>query len=175
MGYSMIEAHQAIANIGQPPPRLETQNPVIRRLFLHLHGYYGNLFISKFSTGEKDSQGKDKGIRAAMLIWDAELSKYPADLIETASGRLATESPEYPPNLPQFIRICEACKPRKTYFEANGIPSLPAPETRRAGGVEYDVRNDGRDWARKILAGVEAGDIRTQTVKRFAREALGAS
>lgn len=169
----MIEAHQAIAHIGQQAPRLETQNPVIRRLFLHLHGYYGNLFISKFSTGEKDSQGKDKGIRAAMLIWDAELSKYPADLIETAASRLSTESPEYPPNLPQFIRICEACKPRKTYFEANGIPTLPAPETRRAGAVEYEVRNDGRDWARKILAGIAAGDTRTQTVKLFANQGLG--
>lgn len=169
----MIDAHQAVATLAAQSPRAETQNPVIRRLFLHLHGYYGNLFVSKFSTGERDSTGKDKGIRAAMLVWDSELSKFPSDVVESAMSRLSSESPDFPPNLPQFVRICQACMPRKTYFEENAIPRLAAPETRRVGNVEYEAKHDGKDWARKILAGIEAGDKRTVTVRKMAMDALG--
>jgi len=149
-------ASQAIQTAGQQPaPRGD--NPTIRKLFIVLHGSYGSLFTTKFSTGERDANGKDKGIRAAMLVWEAALAKYSPDTIETAAKRLADECPAFPPNLPQFESICKAVMPRKT-FSDDQPRRLPPPEAKPIGPVEFEVMNDGRDWARKLLARQAAGD-----------------
>ena len=148
-------ASQVIQNAGQQPaPRGD--NPTIRKLFLVLHGSYGSLFTTKFSTGERDANGKDKGIRAAMLVWESALAKYSPDTIETAARRLAEVCPEFPPNLPQFEAICKAVMPRKT-FSDDQPHRLPPPEEKPIGPVEFVAMNDGRDWARKILARQAAG------------------
>lgn len=147
--------------------------PVTRKLFLLLHGSYGNLFLSKFSTGEKDSRGRDKGIRAAMKVWDARLSRFPADVVETAASRLMAEHSEFPPNLPQFEKMCDAVMPRKTYAEEAGLVSLPAPAQVPPVAVSFDPEHDGKDWARRLLARHEAGENLRPIQLRFAREALG--
>lgn len=165
-------AAKAINDAQQQP---KGESPVIRKLFLLLHGSYGNLFTSKFATGERDANGKDKGIRAAMMVWEAALAKYPPDVIESAASRLTTECPEFPPNLPQFEAICKAVMPRKTYAEEQGLVRLPPPQKQSIGQVEYEVKNDGKDWARRIMARHEAGERLNPTTLRFAREALGQS
>lgn len=149
------------------------ESHVIRKLFLLLHGSYGNLFTSKFATGERDANGKDKGIRATMMVWEAALSKYPPDVIEAAAARLTTECPEFPPNLPQFEAICKAVMPRKSYAEEQGYARLPPPPAPQSvGPVLYEAKNDGKDWARKILARQQAGENVRPISLRFAREAL---
>ena len=137
-----------------------------------MHGAYGNLVASKFSTGEKDSSGKDKGIRVAMKVWESKLRRYPDDVIETAAGRLSSAHPEYPPSLPQFELLCDAAKPRQTYAQENNLPRLEAPAVEPVK-VSFVAQNDGKDWARRILARAEAGDsIRTYTMES-AQLALG--
>lgn len=151
---------------------------VIRKLFLLLHGSYGNLFTSKFSTGERDANGKDKGIRAAMMVWEAALSKYPPDVIEAAASRLTTECPEFPPNLPQFEAICKAVMPRKTYAEQHGLPPVALPAPQEAGlrnPPGFATKGDHKDWARRIIARHESGEKVRPISLRFAREALGLS
>jgi hypothetical protein len=148
-------------------------SPVVRKLFMLLHGSYGSLFLTKFSTGEKDAQGRDKGIRAAMKVWDAKLSQFDDSVIETAADHLSAQHPEFPPNLPQFESLCVALMPRKTYAEEAGLPRLPAPAPAAPAKVSFDMRGDGKDWARRILARNEAGDkIRPYTLQ-CARQALG--
>ena len=115
-------AAAAIQQAQAQPEALQVA-PVIRKLFILLHGSYGNLFISKFSTGEKDAQGRDKGIRAAMKVWESKLAQYPADVVETAAGRMTAAHAEYPPNLPQFEVLCLAAMPRPVYRPAT--PALP--------------------------------------------------
>lgn len=110
-------AAAAIQQAQAQPEALQVA-PVIRKLFILLHGSYGNLFISKFSTGEKDAQGRDKGIRAAMKVWESKLAQYPADVVETAAGRMTAAHAEYPPNLPQFEVLCTAAMPRPVYQPA---------------------------------------------------------
>jgi hypothetical protein len=163
-------ANKAIQQAGQQPaPRGDS--PTIRKLFLVLHGSYGSLFTTKFSTGERDANGKDKGIRAAMLVWEAALAKYSPDTIETAAKRLSEECPEYPPNLPQFEAICRAVMPRKT-FSDDGARRLPPPEVKPIGPVEFEVKHDGRDWARKLLARQAAGDRISAGSLDMAKKAL---
>ena len=157
----------------EPKANRNADNPTIRKLFLVLHGSYGNLFTAKFATGEKDANGKDKGIRAAMMVWESTLSKYPGEIIETAAKRLTAECPEYPPNLPQFEAICKAVMPRKTYAEENGLPRLPPPAKQTVGELDYEIHKDGRDWARRIMARHANGERLNLTTLRFAKEALG--
>ena len=159
--------------LNRPEPTNKPDSHVTRKLFLLMHGAYGNLFTSKFSTGEKDANGKDKGIRAAMMVWESTLSKYPPDVVETAARRLSSECPDYPPNLPQFESICRAVMPRKTYAEENHLPRLPAPEKQVIGNIEYEARKDGKDWARRILARQKAGEKMNPTSLLFARQGLG--
>lgn len=147
--------------------------PVVRKLFVLLQGSYGTLFVSKFATGLQDGQGRDKGIRAAMLLWQSRLARFPADVVEAAAERLAAEHAEFPPNLPQFERMCEAAMPRQTYAQLQGQPLLPAPQSLPLR-VDLVAVGDGKDWARRVLARAEQGD---RTIKRFslkaALEALG--
>lgn len=141
--------------------------PAIRKLFMVLHGSYGNAFIGKFSTGEKDAEGRDKGIRAAMKVWESKLEKYPADVIETAADRAGAAHPEFPPSLPQFEKLCEAAMPRQTYAQEQGLVALPAPVKPAPVAVNVPKRDDGKDWARRILARIALGD---KSVSRYARE-----
>ena len=115
------------------PKQPKGDSAVIRKLFLVLHGYYGNLFTSKFSTGERDASGKDKGIRAAMLVWESALSRYEPSVIEAASQRLITECPEFPPSLPQFDAICRACRPARVWKPADdGLVKLEMSDELRS-------------------------------------------
>lgn len=156
-------AQLAQEGMHQAQPRQESAT--IRKLFMVLHGAYGNQFIAKFSTGEKDDEGRDKGIRVAMRVWEQKLSKYPGDVVEIAAGRMQTEHPDFPPNLPQFEKLCDAAMPRKTYAEEIGLPRLPAPEPPPPVHVEIQAHDDGRDWARRIIARSKAGDkIRPYTL-----------
>lgn len=139
----------------QQPQRVES--PLIRKLFLVMHGAYGNLFVSKFATGETDTAGKDKGIRSAMMVWDAALSRFDNGVVELAAGRLRREHPDYPPNLPQFEKLCEAAAPRKTNAEIEGVPRLMAPKLEPVK-VSVQCVGDGVDWARVIVARAKAGD-----------------
>lgn len=138
----------------------------VKNLFLMLQGSYGAPFLAKFSSGVKDEQGRDLGIRSTMKVWDARLAKYPADVLATAYERVIVESPDFPPSLPQIEKICEAAMPRKTYAEEQGLPALPAPKPARVH-VQVETKNDGKDWARKILARIQNGD---RSVCRYSRE-----
>lgn len=158
--------------INQPRQKREASSTV-RKLFVLLHGAYGSLFLSKYATGEKSEAGGDKGVAAAMLVWDAALAKFAPDVIEAAAKRLMTESPEFAPNLPQLEKVCEAITPRKTYSEEAGLPRLPAPAPAEPTKVSFEMRGDGRDWARRILARQEAGDHIRPYALQCARQALG--
>ncbi len=160
--------HAGAAPAGEP---LQV-SAVVRKLFVVLHGYYGNLFVGKFSTGQKDGSGRDKGTVAAMKVWDSKLGRFPGDVLETAAGRLSSEHPKFPPNLPEFELLCEAAMPRQTFAEENNLVRLPAPVVTPVV-VSLAKRNDGKDWARTLLARHEAGEVLKPIQLRFAREAVG--
>lgn len=167
--FSNVAAYAAEAARAQ---KAKPDNVSIRKLFMLMHGAYGNAFLSKFSSGERDDDGKDKGIRSAMVVWSHGLAEFAPDVIETAAKRFFLLYPEFPPNLPQFQSLCRSAAPRQTYAEQIGLPALPPPVPARAD-VAFSPVGDGLDWARRILAGIAAGDRRTPTVEKFARDALG--
>lgn len=166
-------AHDAIREASsQPRPKREA-SVTVRKLFVLLHGAYGSLFLSKYATGEKSEAGGDKGVAAAMLVWDSALSKFAPDVIEAGAKRLMSESPDFAPNLPQLEKVCESITPRKTYAEEAGLPRLPAPAPAEPIKVDFSKKNDGKDWARRILARAEAGDAIKAYTLWSAKVALG--
>lgn len=166
-------AHEAVREAASQPRQKREASVTVRKLFVLLHGAYGSIFLSKYATGEKSEAGGDKGVAAAMLVWDAALSKFAPDVVEAAAKRLMSEDPKFAPNLPQMEKVCEAIVPRKTYAEEAGLPMLPAPAPAAPMKVDYSQKRDGKDWARAIMARSEAGDkIRPYALTR-ARQALG--
>jgi hypothetical protein len=112
--------------IGDSLPKIgegtQADKPVIAesdvsRVFAVLHGYYGNLFFTKFATGAVEN-GEDQGIANARRIWAHGLREYDAETIKTALRNCQVRHPEYPPSLPQFAGMCAAAKIRPTYSSA---------------------------------------------------------
>lgn len=161
--------HQTQAEAHTDP--LAGVSATIRKLFMLLHGSYGNAFISKFSTGEKLQVGDkqhDKGVLTAMKVWNAQLAKYSSEVVETAAGRATEAHKQFPPNLAEFEALCRAAQPRKTHAELAGWAALPPPAKPKPIEVHIELVGDGKDGYRKILARAKAGD---KTISRFALEA----
>jgi hypothetical protein len=91
---------------------------IVTRLFMLFQGWYGNLFIAKFATGARDINGKDKGIKSALVVWSSELREFAPDIVEAAAERCKETYLEFPPNLPQFVAICKAVRPRRAFAAA---------------------------------------------------------
>ena len=117
---------------------LDTANNV----FKVFHGFYGNLFLSKFVSGKVDADGADKGVVDAISIWAHGLRDFDLSTVKTALARTMDTHPEYPPTLPQFVALCKACAPRQVYQHA-----LPAPSVDRTEKAKK---------ARELLLGIKA-------------------
>ena len=165
-------AARAAEQAAQPQPAARIASPLVRKLFLLLHGAYGNQFAGKFATGKVNEAGEDMGTRAAMLVWDSALSRFAGDVVELAARRLVKDNPKFPFNLGELEAVCEAATPRQDFAQEQGLPRLASPVLQPIA-VTIQARHDGCDWARKILARAKAGDrLVTRGVLEHARAAL---
>lgn len=116
-------------------PRLEdfraepTTSPsdTANNVFKVFHGFYGNLFLSKFVNGQTDADGVDQGVVSARAIWAHGLRGFDVEVVKSALARTMDTHPEFPPTLPQFVALCKACAPREVYRVALP-PAAPNPE-----------------------------------------------
>lgn len=108
---------------------------VVNNIFKVFHGFYGNLFLSKFSTGEVDTHGGDAGIVSARQIWGHGLRNFDAGTVKAALAQCMAQHPEFPPSLPQFVALCAANKPREVYR-----PAQPALEMSQSLKSAYSAR-----------------------------------
>ena len=143
--------------------RTEDANNVFRVM----HGFYGNLFLSKFINGQTDDAGVDQGVVSARAIWSHCLRDFELATVKTALARTIDTHPEYPPTLPQFVALCKACAPRQAYQHA-ALPMSSALQTEKA--------NAARDAALKSIrpaSQVEAAPQGLQLLKLLIAEAVG--
>lgn len=110
----------------EPAAPADTANNV----FKVFHGFYGNLFLSKFVNGQTNDDGVDQGVVSARAIWSHGLRDFDLSTVKTALARVMDAHPEFPPTLPQFVQLCRACAPRAVYVEALP-PAKPDPEVSR--------------------------------------------
>lgn len=145
----------------------------VRKLFLILQGTYGTPFLSKYSTGVMDDSKppRDKGMVAAIRVWDRALSKFAPDVIEAAANRVTEAHKQFPPNLAEFEALCRAAAPKgsQRWFTPERVElllALPGPKVERLD-VHIEPVGDGKDCYRKIWARFQEGD---RTISRYALE-----
>lgn len=108
---------------------------VVNNIFKVMHGFYGNLFLSKYSTDEVDEQGGDAGIVSARQIWAHGLREFNPGVVKAALAQCMREHPKFPPSLPEFAALCAANKPREVYR-----PAQPALEMSQKLKSAYSAR-----------------------------------
>lgn len=91
-------------------------------VFKVFHGFYGNLFLSKFVNGQTDADGVDQGVVSARAIWSHGLRDIDLDTIKAALAATMDSHPEFPPTLPQFVALCRAWAPRPVYRDCLQAP-----------------------------------------------------
>lgn len=117
MSKTVSQALQA-ANIGAAPSQQEDLQSGVKGLFMLFHGWYGALLLARYTTGDVDQEGKDRGIKSAMVVWQKELDGFDGDVIRAAANRCMADHPKYPPTLPEFVAICKATQPRRAAPES---------------------------------------------------------
>lgn len=124
----------------------------IERIFLRLHGRFGNGFIDKFKTGQKDAAGNDLGVLNAKHVWAEELAGISAERIKNA----LLHNYDYAPSCDQFKA---QCKSQGTAKDNNEYISLPKPNLtdeqltdihNKLSAFSAGKRNY-RNWANKIV------------------------
>jgi hypothetical protein len=100
-----IEASSITSAINADQDRVSVD--VINKIFKVLHGRHGQVFLSKYSTGQRDEDGKDKGIIAARQVWAHDLRNQSPQAIMAALDQAAIDYTEFPPSGPQFLLLCK--------------------------------------------------------------------
>lgn len=144
----------SLPKVGSMQPEPVIAESDVNRVFAVLHGFYGNLFFSKFATGAVEG-GEDQGIANARRIWAHGLREYDADTIKTALRNCQVRHPEFPPSLPQFAGMCAAAKIRPS-FSSSAV----------AIGMSDALRSKYARQAREINAKHEERARRRQTGER---------
>lgn len=162
-----------IVNVAQ----FEGEQPVIaesdvKNVFKVLHGYYGNLFFSKFATGVMD-KGEDQGLANARRIWAHGLRGYDAETIKAALRNCQARHPEYPPSLPQFAGICAAAKIRTPWVAPLAIGMSNTLASKYAAAARANNKRHA-DRARARFAGDVALPDGLEGLKRAIANAVGA-
>jgi hypothetical protein len=138
----------------------------IERLFDRLAATYGNEWISRW-------QGLDGN--AVKTLWAHELSGFAErlDCIAWALENLPARSP----NVIEFRNLCRSAPQPET-------PRLPEPkidperlkqELAKLSSIRASVSpgsNDGREWARRIIGRLEAGERINPATLKCAKDAL---
>lgn len=102
-------------------PQPAVDESIVNNVFKVMHGYYGNLFLSKFASGVTDPQGRDKGVASARTVWAYKLQRFDEATVVKALDQCQDRHPEFPPSLPQFVALCAAAAPREVYRAEKAI------------------------------------------------------
>lgn len=79
----------------------------IDRIFMRLHGRFGNNFTDKFKLGQVDALGNDIGLLNAKQVWAEELAGISPERIKNA----LLHNYEYAPSCDQFKARCKSTPP----------------------------------------------------------------
>lgn len=105
------------------------------RIFMRLHGRFGNPFFDKFRVGKMTASGDDVGIENAKQVWADELSGYSASEIKRGLDAQYT----YPPSCDEFKISCrpqadtkcdwaEACEQMRIRLQGHGSDIWSRPQ-----------------------------------------------
>jgi hypothetical protein len=134
------------------------------RIFMRLHGRFGNPFLDKYRAGKLSSAGDDVGIENAKKVWAEELAGYSPVEIKRGLVKQFT----YPPSCDEFKLACrppidnraewaEACEQMRIRLQGNQCDkwSRPAVYWSAVAIGQFDLNNLSWDqiktrWANAI-------------------------
>lgn len=145
----------------------------VERIFLRLHGRFGNSFFDKYRVGQNNVDGDDVGLENAKLVWSQELAGMTGERIAEA----LKASYEFAPSCDDFKAKCV------TNIQVQEYVALPKKINREAGKeyasnvVDYVAQQikptrDYKKWAKDILADESKS---TMWAIKCAKQALGRS
>ncbi|WP_143062186.1 hypothetical protein [Paraburkholderia diazotrophica] len=107
----------------------------IRRLFMLLHGMYGNSVLDKYRIGQVDDDGEDVGMKSARSVWLNGLREFPQPIVMKALAKCTEKHKTFPPTLPEFRDICKSLMPRQ-WTAGTEAPRLEMSEALRSEQVQ---------------------------------------
>ena len=141
----------------------------IDRIFMRLHGRFGNNFGDKFKSGQKDANGNDLGVLNAKQVWAEELSGISVDRLKAA----LLHNYEYAPSCDQFKAQCRTVTQAHSDYKALPKPTVSDEKINELHEKLTEFvsgKRDYRAWAHKIIANPSKyPDISY----RLAKEAIG--
>ncbi len=124
----------------------------VTKIFMRLHGRFGNTFFDKFRIGELSLSGQDLGIENAKQVWSQELAGTSPERISMA----LMASYDYPPSCDDFKMNCVIKSKQKIY---TALPPPNNKETNKAFAdnvvdyvSEHTEKSDKRAWIKRILS-----------------------
>lgn len=145
----------------------------IERIFMRLHGRFGNDFLNKYRTGEVVS-GVDIGIENAKRTWSEDMAGISAERIKNALDTKFAKAP----SCDDFILACKTTPDAHKEFQALPKPTMSAEKIEEnlkklnEMTEQMKPKTDYKKWAKDALANPTGlPDI----TLRFAREALEAT
>ena len=150
---------------GQTMVAPEAKEALSNHVFKMLNGFYGKKFIDQFSTGSRFAAdgvnilhgdprvGQDRGIWRTRSIWGQSLIRYSAETISEALSRCKREHLTWPPTLPEFEALCEACKPRPVAKVMTEAERQALDEQERLGRAARQELRAREDTARRAARG----------------------
>lgn len=162
-----------ISDVRQAPQ--DQPHDVVNSVFKVLHGFYGNLFLSKFANGMLNAAGEDTGVISARGIWSHGLRTFTLDTVKTALARTMASHPEYPPTLPQFVALCKACAPRAVYLAS--VPEIGMSQALRSTRAAKSREIVGRHRYQAVKAASAAKPLPPglDALKQAIADAVGAA
>ena len=145
----------------------------VTKIFMRLHGRFGNTFFDKFRIGELSQSGQDLGIENAKQVWAQELAGTSPERIAMA----LMASYDYPPSCDEFKNNCLIKSQQKIYT------ALPAPNNKETNKVFADnvvkfisehttPKTDYKAWIKRILSNPKNfPDIAVKYAKETIKEA----
>ena len=106
----------------------------VERIFMRLHGRFGNNFFDKFKIGQVNDAGEDVGIANAKATWSLELAGISAERIKAGLDAKY----QYAPSCDEFLKHCVT-------NNIQDFKALPAP-------VSYADNKQNVDKLNKFIA-----------------------
>lgn len=142
----------------------------IKRLFMMLHGMYGNSVLDKYRIGQIDGNGEDIGMATARSVWLTGLREFDPAILLKAVGKCAEKHKTFPPTLPEFRDLCKMFQPTKWIPQAN-VPRLEMSAALRSEQAERTRRSIAE--IRLKREGGVAGDEGLPTLNVLIAKAVG--
>jgi len=151
----------------------------VTKIFATMQGHYGTRWLNMWRIGQTLPDGQDAGVFNAMNHWAEKLGGY-VDHPKTIK-RVLENLPPDPPSLPQFAEMLRQSHVREDNLR---LPHKPTEAEREKNkGIARQAfqslatkpGDDGRDWARQILAKptYDDGRARSPACINIAKKALG--